>query len=283
MQFSVPFPYRLAAVDVDDTLLGPDKAVSPANREAVDQLTALGCRVVLASGRRHANLARLCTALSLDSFAISCQGARVEHIGTGEIIHSAVVDPAYSQAVLYEGVSRGLTVIVWQAAGIFCTAESAWTDAYRSQTGNDAISVRPAAELASQPAEKIVWLGEASALSLMKRSAEVGFGGRLALTQAHDWCLEFSAAGASKGAALAAIARNWHIPRGAVLAFGDGYNDVSMLKWAGLGVAMAHGRDSARLAAHRISPAGDADSALARAVREILLRYPAGTGAPLGR
>jgi len=45
------FPYDLAAVDLDDTLLGPDKRISSVNRAAVHALHVFGVEVVLASGR----------------------------------------------------------------------------------------------------------------------------------------------------------------------------------------------------------------------------------------
>ena len=68
------FPYRLAAVDIDDTLVGPDKRVGAANRAAVQQLRGCGCRVVLASGRRHANMLPFHRELGLDDYVVSCQG-----------------------------------------------------------------------------------------------------------------------------------------------------------------------------------------------------------------
>ena len=47
------FFYRLAAVDIDDTLVGQDKCISEPNRKAVQALRKLNCEVILASGRRR--------------------------------------------------------------------------------------------------------------------------------------------------------------------------------------------------------------------------------------
>ncbi len=47
------FPYRLAAIDLDDTLLGPDKQISAANLLAIQKLQGFGVEIVLASGRKH--------------------------------------------------------------------------------------------------------------------------------------------------------------------------------------------------------------------------------------
>jgi hypothetical protein len=267
------FPFRLAAVDMDDTLLDPEKRVSAANREALEQLRSRGCRVVLASGRRHENMVRFYHALGLDDFAVSCQGARVEHVRTGEILHQAVLSPPDSDRIFAGGRERGLTVIVWRKDGIFAAADSAWVGRYASQTGGEPIQFKAEGELRRAEAEKMVWVGEQTGLRPVMEAARALCGGHVALTDAHDWCLEFSDTGASKGEGLAAIARRTGVPREQVLAFGDGYNDVAMLQWAGLGVAMAHGRESARRAARKTSPPGDPGDALGRSVAELLKEF----------
>src|SRR5580698_3411060 len=50
------FPYRLAAIDLDDTLLSPDKSISPQNEAAIRSLQERGVMIVLASGLRHENM-----------------------------------------------------------------------------------------------------------------------------------------------------------------------------------------------------------------------------------
>jgi hydroxymethylpyrimidine pyrophosphatase-like HAD family hydrolase len=82
--------------------------------------------------------------------------------------------------------------------------------------------------------------------------------------------LEFMPRGINKATALAKVAGEYGIRQGEVLAFGDGENDVAMLTWAGMGVAMAHGNQSAIRAAKRVSPSGPPESAFARAVDELL-------------
>jgi hydroxymethylpyrimidine pyrophosphatase-like HAD family hydrolase len=56
MEATARFPYRLAAIDLDDTLLGPDKRISEQNASAVQSLRNLGVMVVLASGRSYENI-----------------------------------------------------------------------------------------------------------------------------------------------------------------------------------------------------------------------------------
>jgi hydroxymethylpyrimidine pyrophosphatase-like HAD family hydrolase len=95
------------------------------------------------------------------------------------------------------------------------------------------------------------------------------------VTITEDWFMELTAPRATKAAGVEAVARRYGIAARNVLAFGDGNNDVAMLSWAGLGVAMPHGRPAARQAADVVAPEGDPESALSRAVDELLDASPA--------
>jgi hydroxymethylpyrimidine pyrophosphatase-like HAD family hydrolase len=83
--------------------------------------------------------------------------------------------------------------------------------------------------------------------------------------------LEFMTLGINKATALAKVAEQFGIPREQVLTFGDGENDVQMLAWAGMGVAMRHGNPAALAAAKLISPPGPPETAFARAVDVLLI------------
>jgi hydroxymethylpyrimidine pyrophosphatase-like HAD family hydrolase len=154
------FPYALAAIDIDDTLVGPDKTIGRENRRAVKKLRDLGCRVILASGRRHANMLSYCDELGLDDYVVSCQGARVEHPRTGQVLRRASLAPADTSALVAEGLDRGHTVLLWLAEGVFAQAETSWVDAYRDESGNDLVSIADLRDLSDRPAEKVVWAAD---------------------------------------------------------------------------------------------------------------------------
>ncbi|MBV9392611.1 MAG: HAD hydrolase family protein, partial [Verrucomicrobia bacterium] len=82
------FIYRLAAIDLDGTLLGPDKTISPENRAAVDRLHKRGVKIIIASGRRHQNSIRFQRELDLTGPIIACQGGLIRDGITGQIVES---------------------------------------------------------------------------------------------------------------------------------------------------------------------------------------------------
>jgi Cof subfamily protein (haloacid dehalogenase superfamily) len=263
------FPYSLAAIDIDDTLVGPDKKIGRENREAVNRLRDLGCRVILASGRRHANMLPYCEELEIDDYVVSCHGARVEHMSTGIVIRQAFIAATDAASLVEDGLSLGHTVLLWLKEGVFAQTESPWISAYRHETNSDPVSITDIRTLTSHPAEKVVWAAEPAQIAEAYAKLSVQYAGRLSVTVTNDWNLEMTALEAHKAEGVAAVAASAGISHKAVLAFGDGHNDVSLLSWAGLGVAMPHGRAAAHAAAHMVAPQGDPESALSRAVELI--------------
>jgi Cof subfamily protein (haloacid dehalogenase superfamily) len=267
------FPFALAAIDIDDTLLGPDGLIDVENRRAVGLLRDLGCRVMLASGRRHANMLPFCDDLGLDEYVVSCQGARVEHSSSGLVLRRACLTPDETIAVVTTGMERGHTVLLWLTDEVHAQAETPWVATYLRESGDVPVTITDLSPLARTPAEKVVWAAAPSEIAAAANEVAGRYGGPLTVMVTNDWYLEFTASGATKAVGVASVASALGIPRERVLAFGDGNNDVTLLRWAGLGVAMPHGRLAARRAAGLVGPEGDPESALARAVDSVVRCY----------
>lgn len=265
------FPYRLAAVDLDDTLLGPDKKISEANAEAIAELRRRGVRVVLASGRRHENMIRFHRLLDLDGPIVSCNGAFAQDAETGEVLHEHLVPPDLAAEVIAEGTRQNATLNFYHPNGeLYVRERTQWTDLYQRRTGSDLVVFGDLAPLSGVSPQKIIWLDDGARVAGLLPEMEARYAGRLYITVTDPEYLEFMAHGVSKAEGVAAIARHYHIDQSEVLAFGDGNNDVPLLEWAGLSVAMSDGRDSAKAAANHVSPPGHPETSFARAVTEIL-------------
>ncbi|CAA9390374.1 MAG: hypothetical protein AVDCRST_MAG64-1164 [uncultured Phycisphaerae bacterium] len=282
MYKNTPFPYRLAAIDIDDTLTGPDKRVGPANRAAVRRLAAAGCRVVLASGRRHANMLPFADLLGLDDFVISAQGALTKHAGTGRVIHDAPLARPLADELIALGLETGVGLVIFTPEGAFSTARNDWTEKLNRDTGGDLIYVDRLPPAGSGVVEKVLWCDDPQRLAGMFDGMTARYTGgpdaagpgtaapRAIVTITDPHLLEYSSPRATKAEGLAAVARFYGIGQNEVLAFGDGSNDVPMLAWAGMSVAMSHASPNAKRAAKRIAPPGDPETSLARAVDAVL-------------
>jgi len=265
------FPFKLAAIDIDQTLVGPDKRIGAENRRAVRALQDLGCRVVLASGRRHDNMLPFQRELGLDDFIVSTQGAMARHPKKSRPLHEATLAPRDVAELLAEGQRRELTVMHWSRRGVVVNELSRWVNHYVEDC-RDPVSVKNVQGLAGERAEKIVWGAAPQLIASLAPAIRGRFHGRFEITITDDFFLEFTSTQATKAAGVAAVADHYGIEPAQVLTFGDGNNDVSMLAWAGTGVAMSHARPAAKAAARLVAPAGDPESSLARAVKAVLIQ-----------
>ncbi len=265
------FPYRLAAIDIDDTLVGPDKRVSEANAEAIGRLRARGCRIVLASGREHASMCAFHDLLGLDDYVVSSQGALAVHPHTGHELWHCPVPASLATRLVADGRTRGADVLLYTRDGIFAALDSPWIMGLRQPVdrtlrfqGGDLDALAAAGPL------KVLWYGRADAVTEWAAEAVQRHGTSAEIVVTAPELLEFNAPHATKATAVAAVARHHGIAQAEVVAFGDGLNDVAMLRWAGCGIAVGHAMPEARAAADWVIDDGDPETALARGIQVLL-------------
>ena len=267
MSSTYEFPFRLAAVDLDGTLLGPDKKISPMNVTAVHRLQDSGVKVIIASGRRHQNSLRFHQELGLKGPIIACQGGLTRNGETGEILDARFLPEQVADQLVSEGDALGLDVIYYHLEHLYVGAShSRWLDLYKARVGERPDLLPDLHLLAGQRALKVVWYAEPSKLAMLRTEMATRYQGQADVLSTEMENLEFMPVGVNKATALAKIAGELGIQPEAVLAFGDGENDVAMLKWAGLGIAMSHGNVAAKAAAGLIAPDGPAETDFARGV-----------------
>jgi Cof subfamily protein (haloacid dehalogenase superfamily) len=268
--------FGIAAIDIDDTLVGPDGIISEANAAAIARLVADGTHVVLASGRSHANMLPFHRTLGLPQGpVISAGGAVVQDSHTGDVEFEHAMSPAEVAEVTRDGRARGYAVQHYRPSGIYVDVQTRWTEYDQSRNSEPHRRVPDLLTSGDQDGPpndvaKLIWLGDADSISAALPEAHARYDARLTVTRTDAPYLEFSAPNVNKASALAAVSAILGVQQTAVVAFGDGNNDAPMLEWAGMGVAMPHAAASARDAADVVGPDGDAETALARAVAMVL-------------
>jgi HAD superfamily hydrolase (TIGR01484 family) len=167
------------------------------------------------------------------------------------------------------GSEKGLTIIGYHTDGIFAEEVSEWTQRYAQNAGWQP-SRGDLSLLARTGLQKLLLTHSAKRIDEIQPDAEQRFGSEMYVVRTADEVLEIAAPETNKALGAQTVATTLGIDSRNVIAFGDGNNDVELLSWAGLSVAMNHGRESARRAAKLISPPGSPGTAFARAVRAVL-------------
>lgn len=265
-------PFRLAAIDIDDTLLGADARISDANAHAVARLQARGVQIVLASGRSHANMLPFHRELGLPRGPIlSAQGAVVRDSFDGAVWSSRFHSPAMVTTLTQRGRALGFAVQHYALDEVLVDSSSPWIDYDQSRNVQAHRVVPDLLAGAIDDIVKVMWLGDPDAIGAALAEARREYGTSATVIPTDPPYLEFAAPDTNKSMGLIAITERLRIRADQVLAFGDGTNDVEMLSWAGLGIAMSHAREVAKRAARMVAPAGEHNSSLARAIALALL------------
>ncbi|MCS6777053.1 MAG: Cof-type HAD-IIB family hydrolase [Chloroherpetonaceae bacterium] len=244
---SASVPYRLCALDLDETLLDSQHRISPRNMRAVRLLCEQGVTVVLASGRMHAAAVPFAHALQLDAPVISYNGAMVKHARTEEVWLHETIEPELANIVMDFCQMQGLQLNYYLGDRLYSARDTDWLRLYQGRT-NAPVTVDPEIYVrfrSARPTKLIIVDRPEYTWELLDYFRGV-FGDSLYITKSTDEYLEFMPPAANKGRALAVVAGRYGYRPEEVIAFGDSYNDIPMLQWAGMGVAVANAKDAVR-------------------------------------
>lgn len=265
---------RLLATDMDHTLLsGHPAAINTRTRAALQDAARAGLRVMAVSGRQTYSQAELVTGTPLLDLAIGSNGAVVADLATREIIREDVLTPE-AQAELTYGLKAlfpDLKVMSVRNGGDDYVVERGYLE-----SSGGAHNVWPPEHVDASLADVLAVGGVKLVARTSLVSTEELY--QAAIELAIPGCepsisgaafLEVAAAGVNKGTALAWTCERLGIDASEVVAIGDNVNDVEMIRWAGLGVAVANSTPEALEAADTVTVSNNED-AVALLIEEIL-------------
>jgi Cof subfamily protein (haloacid dehalogenase superfamily) len=260
---------RLAAIDLDGTLLGPDREIGDDNRFAVERLAKAGLEVVLASGRHFRSMQGYARKLPEVKWVVSSQGAEVSRADRSAILARRFLREPDVRGLMEAAMQRGFSAIYYGSDHVFAPGGPREDlDAYAALSGLTPRLVSPG-ELLGMPVHKVLWWGRPRAIADLNSDRSLDAFG-LQGVQTESRIFEFMPVETSKASALEILVADLGLTAENVVAFGDGDNDIPMFDWAGLSFAMPHGGENARARATRVAPAGPPHSAFARAVDLLL-------------
>jgi Cof subfamily protein (haloacid dehalogenase superfamily) len=265
-QLDVSPPFRLAAFDLDGTLLGPDGSIGAVNYEALRMLHQRGIEVVLASGRHPLNMRQFTSQLPFVRWVVSAQGGEVSDVARHIRLHDSYLDTAVANRAVSLGLQLGFAPIVY-LDGEICTFLDDANSRHYGKLASTSPRVLPPGTLLAESAFKVLWIGssekECDAAAARPEIAAFTW------VRTHSRIIEIVPPGVTKGSALAVLAQHLGIGSKEAVVFGDGENDIPMFAWAGTSVAMPHGWPAALKKASIVAPAGPPETALARGIDQL--------------
>ena len=291
---------RLLALDLDGTLLNSRGQLTERNRRALDEVRQRGVHVALVTGRRFRDARPIALELGLDVPVIAHNGALTKHAHTLETV--AVLPLPLTAALNALRVGReaggdalvsddheGLGVMVYDhlsGANRSLLRYVAWARRVHGEAGANAVREVPALEdyLDHEPVH-IAFSGGCAAMTEHKAvlHRELGTTAKIFGTMypKTDFALlDIVHPGASKGVGVAAVGSELGVTQAEVMAIGDNFNDLEMLRYAGTGVVMDNADPSLLEIEGLHSTASNDEDGVAVAIEKFILEGRGGPACP---
>ncbi|AVR03129.1 HMP-PP phosphatase [Pluralibacter gergoviae] len=237
---------KLAAFDMDGTLLMPDHRLGEQTLRALGRLQASGVTLAFATGRHTLEMRYLMRDLDLDAYLIAGNGTRV-HARDGAVLHRCDLAPDVAEAVLHSRWDTPATLHVFNDDGWFTDrAAPALLEAHGFSDFR--YQLRPLKAIPAHEVTKICFCGDREALTRLRIQLNDAIGGRADICFSAVDCLEILPAGCNKGSALAKLGEHLGVSLDECMAFGDAMNDSEMLGAVGRGLIMGNAMPQLRAA-----------------------------------
>ena len=257
--------YKLIATDMDGTLLTPDDKITEATVSAIKKAIEKGVIFTLCTGRPLQGVNKYIQQLQLDCPVITYNGAVIVHSKTEEILLSQSMDTDEAYKVYNEAKKRDTMFIIWSRNKLYASEISEKTYFYEGITSTKAQLLTDFDTVAKQGITKMLWYDEPDTLSIwIEELKKEGFQ-NTTFTKSRAYFLEFFSNKVSKAVAMEKLGEYYEISKEEMIAIGDQTNDLSMIEYAGLGVAMGNAVDSVKNAADYIT-----DSNINNGVRKVI-------------
>lgn len=234
--------YRLMAVDVDGTLLDSNDRISDRTKRAINRAIDKGLIFTISSGRPVQGVQPIISELGLkgDMPFICYNGAMVVMGKSGEILYEQSLSAQNAKKIYMLGQSYGTTVMIWTGNSLYVNRLDERAYKYGMQAYAIPRLAENTDELLANGATKLLWYDEIEIINKYQQEARDIFGDEINIHTSKPFFLEFVDSGASKAIAMQKLGDHFGIARGQMIAVGDGLNDISMIEYAGLGVAMGN-------------------------------------------
>lgn len=267
--------YELIVLDLDGTLTNSQKIITAKTKEALIRVQEEGVRVVLASGRPTPGVMPLAEELHLAEYGgyiLSFNGAKIIRVEDGKLIYNATIQKELIPEIYEAAKACETGIITYTDKEILLGSE---LDRYiETEQKINKIPYRKPEDFVKAvdfPVNKFLLTGEESHMETVAEKLKKQFGDALNIFRSEPFFVEVMPPNIDKAYSLSKLLDYLHYSRKQMICCGDGFNDISMLRYAGLGVAMDNAQLEAKRAADFITYSNDEDG-IAHVIEEFIFK-----------
>lgn len=269
--------YKILALDIDGTLLNTKKEITPAVGKAVADLQSRGIPILIVSGRPAQGIRHVAEALNLKErggYILSFNGGKIIDCRTEEIVYSNPVSSLYYREIIDYANTLDASILTYD--GDYIITEKPDNKYVDIESNVVRMPVRKVDNLYETIlkdniiVDKFLIAGDPEYMMSKVAAMAEHFRGRLNVFQSEPFFIEVVPIGIDKAASLDVLLGRLGLTRDELVACGDGRNDVTMVEYAGMGVAMENACDEVKAVSDYITASCDEDG-VARVIEKFFV------------
>ena len=257
--------FDLLVLDVDGTLHNSHREISDATKNALIEAQKRGKTIAIASGRSIAGIRQTASVISLEEYGgyvIAYNGTTVINCKTGECIYNQTL-PADLIAPVYEEAAKlQVAIMAYRDSAKEIIVAGGVTDYVAADAAASCVTIRETDQFVKElsfPINKIFVSGEPDKMKEVERILQRKFGSVLNVFRSDPYYVELLPKYTDKGVAVDKLVKYMDITKERVMCVGDSNNDLPMLRYAGMGVAMGNASDRIKEQADYVTDSNDDD------------------------
>lgn len=260
--------YKMVAVDMDGTLLTPELRISKETIETVRKVIEREVIVTLSTGRMYPAALPFALELQLDVPLITCNGALIKCARTGKEYHKKALSREHCMEILNYCISSDLEISLYKDDDIY-TSGTYNLHIHEEIDNTEPRIIKDLRSAVDDSVIKIMFSSKnKSALEYHSETIYQSYKDKLNIYFSLPWFTEVVHKDSNKRHALEYLSRHFGIKKEEVIAIGDNFNDMDMMQYAGLGVAMGNAPQYLKESADYVTLSNDEDG-----VRHVLEKF----------
>lgn len=254
--------YKLVAIDMDGTLLRNDKSLSKETKEAIREARKKGVKVVLATGRPIDGVKRYLEELDLwhdDEYVLTFNGAVIKEIGQDKVLCRDTLKGSDLLNLYKISKEVGLNIHAFSKDGCITPIMNEYTELEGRINGINIFEVDYDDIDSEEEIIKVMMIDKPEVLEKGIKKLPKEVYEKYTVVRSAPYFLEFLSKTCNKGEGIKSLADSLGIKKEEVIAIGDAGNDIHMIEYAGLGVAMENAFDEVKKKANFITKSNEDD------------------------
>ena len=255
--------YELIVLDLDGTLTNSEKKITPRTLDSLLRIQKEGRKAAIATGRPTPGAINIARKLQLDKFGgyiLSYNGGRITNFSTQKTIYNKTIPEQLIRPIYDEAVRLKAGIITYSRDEIIVgNGIDKYNQIEAGINGLPMHEVNNFPEYITFPINKCLLTGEPDHMAETEAAFKNKFGEQLNIYRSEPFFLEIMPQNIDKAYSLSKLLNFLGISREQMICCGDGFNDLSMIKYAGLGVAMANAQEIVKQSANYITLSNDDD------------------------